>query len=394
MRFGARYLSRVLALLLVVAAGLACSPLATAKRETESQLLARIQRETNPIKKAKLEIALGRLKLNQATEAYDKGDPAACQSLLGGYLDHMRQAWDLLRATGRNPVKKPQGFRELDIALRENHRLIDDFEHRIRYVDREAVDKVLKQSDAIHTDVLAALFPPITAAPPQAPEQDALGAAGARSWINGSLRLAELRAIAGPAPSRKKTEYLTDDEQDRLREEQDPGERILLYLQFAQVRLDLFTNFRASPADPTQYKSGKYLDDLLGQYIAIDDELKTWVEDQYDRGGDMRKGLRALIEQGPRQLDQLRSFEQRPDQFTAEYQPSLRDAIDDINDTIDGATQALATQEKKLGELKREQKIQEHTLKVQAKEEKKRSKEERKLQKKERKKSGQSDDDD
>ncbi len=405
MRFGSRFFSSAMASLLV-AAGLGRPPLASTQRESEPELLARTERETNPIKRAKLETVLGRLKLSQAIDAYDKGDPSACQRLLDGYLDRMRQAWDLLRATGRNAVKRPQGFRELDIALRENHRLIDDFAHRIRYTDREGVDKVLKQSDAIHNDVLAALFPPIAAAPPQAPKRYAFDASGTPSqsqwprwphgpaWIATSLRLAEPLSVADPAPSRKKSEYLTDDEQDKLREEQDPGARLLLYVQFAQARLDLFTNFRAAPADPAQYKSGKYLDDLLGQYVAIDDEMKDWIEDQYDRAGDMRKGLHALIEQGPRQLEQLQSFEQRPDQFSSEYQSSLHDAIDDINDTIDGATQALATQEKKLGELQREQKVQQQTAKVQAKEEKKRSKEEKKLQKKERKKSGESDDDD
>jgi hypothetical protein len=182
----------------------------------------------------------------------------------------------------------------------------------------------------------------------------------------------------------QKEAALSDEEEDKLREEQDPGKRIELYLDFAQDRLSQFDQFRQKPADP-KYDTGGYLDKLLGQYIALQDELKNWIQYQYDRQGDMRSGLRTLLDRGPRQLDQLQHIQQEPDRFVSDYRDSLRDAIDNLTDMLDGATTALNSQVKKFGEIKRQEKVEEQQAKQAAKDEKKRIKEEEKLRKKERK---------
>lgn len=185
-------------------------------------------------------------------------------------------------------------------------------------------------------------------------------------------------------PRDQKEAALSEEEEDKLREEQDPGRRIGLYLDFAEDRLNQFDQFRQKPADP-KYDTGGYLDKLLGQYIALEDELKNWIQYQYDHQGDIRKGLRALLDRGPRQLEQLRHIQQDPDPFASDYRNSLRDAIDSLTDALDGATNALSSQEKKFGELKKQEKLDEQQARQAAKEEKKRIKEEEKLRKKERK---------
>ena len=182
----------------------------------------------------------------------------------------------------------------------------------------------------------------------------------------------------------QKEAALSDEEEDKLREEQDPGKRIELYLDFAQDRLSQFDQFRQKPADP-KYDTGGYLDKLLGQYIALQDELKNWIQYQYDRQGDMRSGLRTLLDRGPRQLEQLQHIQQEPDRFVSDYRDSLRDAIDNLTDMLDGATTALNSQVKKFGEIKRQEKVEDQQAKQAAKDEKKRIKEEEKLRKKERK---------
>jgi hypothetical protein len=192
------------------------------------------------------------------------------------------------------------------------------------------------------------------------------------------------QVYAGGAPKGQEAAALSEEEEDKVREEQDPGKRIELYLDFAQDRLGQFDQFRQKPPDP-KYDTGGYLDKLLAQYIALEAELKNWIQYQYDRQGDMRKGLHALLDRGPRQLDQLHHIQQDPDPFASDYRSSLRDAIDNLTDTLDGATSALSSQEKKFGELKKQEKIDEQHVKQAAKEEKKRIKEEEKLRKKERK---------
>ena len=195
------------------------------------------------------------------------------------------------------------------------------------------------------------------------------------------------------AAQTRKPDVLTEDEADQLRDQQDPGARIELYLNFAQVRLDLFENFRSSSHDP-KYDNGGYLDQVLAQFIAIDSELKDWIQDHYDRQGDMRKGLRAVLDRGPKQLEELRHFQQTPDGLVNSYKDNLKDAIDSLSDSLEGATQALADQEKKFGELKREAKEDARSAKEREKEAKRRAKEEKKLQKKQRKQGPPSDADD
>lgn len=198
--------------------------------------------------------------------------------------------------------------------------------------------------------------------------------ARARSTALGLLLLPSLLSSA------QKGEILSGPEQDKLREEQDPARRIEVYLDIAEQRLNTFETYRSRPPDP-KYDYGTYLDELLGEYIGVYDELKNWIEYQYQRDGDMRPGLRALLDRSTQQLAVLRGIEQSPNDYASNYEFSLQDAIDQVTDTLDGATRALADQEKKFPEIKRETKEAVRLAKKRAKEEKQRAKEEKKLRK-------------
>jgi hypothetical protein len=178
---------------------------------------------------------------------------------------------------------------------------------------------------------------------------------------------------------------LTQDEEDKLRDAQDPSDRIGIYLELAGERLERFNAMRATPPDPGDpaYRA-QTLSRLLSQYIALDDELKNWIEDQYDTDHDMRKGLRNLINLAPQQLALLSQAGQRSDRFGADYRQEVADAVTDMNDTLNGATRALADQEKKYGALKREEQQDARSAKAAAQEEKKQEKAERKLRKKQK----------
>lgn len=198
-----------------------------------------------------------------------------------------------------------------------------------------------------------------------------------------SVLLISASLPAGKAQAQK-PDYVSDEEEDKIRDAQEPSERIEVYLTLAQSRLDRIQEFRSKPMDP-QYDNGAYINRLLEEYISLTDELKNWIQDQYDRGGDMRKGLRKALETGPKQLDDLRRIQESPDDYAADYARSLRDAKDDVTDALDGATKALGDQVKKFGELKRDEKAEAQAEKDRIKEEKKRDKEEEKLKKKEEK---------
>ncbi len=187
------------------------------------------------------------------------------------------------------------------------------------------------------------------------------------------------------APSAQEHAALSDEEEAKIRDAQDPSERIKVYLALAEDRLGKFEAGRASATDP-KYDYESYFSALLNQFIDLDDEMKDWIGDQYEKGGDMRKGLKALLEVGPKQLEQLRAAQQNPDKYYAAYSHSLQEAIDDLTDTLDGASKAMDAQIKRFGELKREQKLDAQEAKERLKEEKKQEKEEKKMRKREHKK--------
>ena len=173
---------------------------------------------------------------------------------------------------------------------------------------------------------------------------------------------------------------LSDAEEDKLREAQDPATRVELYVAYAQDRLSRFETFKNRPDNP-QVDSGSYLDELLGEYISLNEEMKDWIEVHYEHHGDMRSGLRALLEKGPPQLKTLRGIEESPGPHAAAYAGSLRDAAEQLTDLLDGATKALAEQEKEFAQAKRDEKEAARISKERRKEEAKRTKEEEKLRK-------------
>jgi predicted RNase H-like nuclease (RuvC/YqgF family) len=128
-------------------------------RDSEKDLRAHIASEQNPVKKAKYEMRLGRLKLDQAIDAYGQGEVEKGTKLLNAHVEQMRGAWQTLHDSSRNAARQPQGFKELDIALREDERRIEDLKRRISYFDRAPVAGAQKELEDIRRQVLRALFP-------------------------------------------------------------------------------------------------------------------------------------------------------------------------------------------------------------------------------------------
>lgn len=204
-----------------------------------------------------------------------------------------------------------------------------------------------------------------------------------RSFLRLEFGLAMLLVLAPVCARAQKQRYLTSTEVEKLRDAQEPSKRIKLYLSFQLDRLNRIEAGRESNGDVRES-----VDDLLNQYISIDDELKDWIQYQYNHDGDMRKGLRALLDQGPKQLEILRHLQSSPGPHAGDYASSLRDAIADMNDTLNGATAALAEQQKKLPKMAQGSpgsNANARALKKERKEQEKLNKKERKMRNRHRK---------
>ena len=153
----------VLPVWLAVLGILLAGPCAMA-RETEEQLLQRIQSEQNPVKKAKDEIKLASLKLTQVQDAYAQGHIEEGAKLLVTFTDTMKTSWKILQNSGRKASKQPEGFRELEIALREDVRTLQDLGRTVGYFDRAPLENAAQELEKMRGEVLHALFP---GAPPR-----------------------------------------------------------------------------------------------------------------------------------------------------------------------------------------------------------------------------------
>ncbi len=128
-------------------------------RDNEAGLLQRIQSEQNPVKKAKDEIKLAQLKLAQVQTAYSQGHADTGATLVGAMVDALKASWKFLQESGRKASKHPDGFRDLDIALRENVRRLQDLGRTVSYFDRAPLNNAVQQLDQEREEVLHELFP-------------------------------------------------------------------------------------------------------------------------------------------------------------------------------------------------------------------------------------------
>jgi len=134
-------------------------PLSQGQSKVEARLLAGIQEERNPVRKSKEETRLARIKLRQAIAAYEGGKIEQGAQLLSIYLGRTKDSWQTLRSSGRNAARDPRGFKELDIELREDVRLIDDLKRRVSYLYRDPIEKAQKEVERERAEVMQALFP-------------------------------------------------------------------------------------------------------------------------------------------------------------------------------------------------------------------------------------------
>jgi len=129
-------------------------------KDKEEKLVAKIEREKNPGKKARLQFRLARMKLLKASEAYDHNDFKEGRALLQEYREQINTSWNTLKESRRGVAKHFEAYKELEIGLREDERLLEDLRHRVPYPENDFIEKIAKESSEVHSQVLGVLFPP------------------------------------------------------------------------------------------------------------------------------------------------------------------------------------------------------------------------------------------
>jgi hypothetical protein len=152
-------------LLLVVVAFSSCAIRTTPLQGQYDKRLERLQKErdkltrlTDPVDRTKTDIAISEILLSLASEAIKTGEPEMLGKRLNEYMDTIRDAHETMMKTGRDAHRKPKGFKDLEIALRRQIRVLDDLAHSVSFDQRDPVEKAKAQASDLREELLKALF--------------------------------------------------------------------------------------------------------------------------------------------------------------------------------------------------------------------------------------------
>lgn len=139
-------------------------------------------------------------------------------------------------------------------------------------------------------------------------------------------------ARSAPSPQEKKN-YLTDLEADKIRDAMDPGERIRLYLSFAEDRLKKF-QYELQRKTP-EGRRADILNSLLNGYIGCVDDGADQIEVAREHQVDIRSALKLFDEKGKYFLSELQKINKDSpdyDMYVDTYQDAVEGTQEDLKD--------------------------------------------------------------
>ena len=119
----------------------------------------RLERETNPIDRAKIGIKISEILLDDIGEAARNGDFPVMETQLLAYTSAIQDAHQSLVDSGRDAQKKAGGFKDLEIALRRQIRTLQDVARTLNLDKRIPLEKARDLASTIRSRLLKALFP-------------------------------------------------------------------------------------------------------------------------------------------------------------------------------------------------------------------------------------------
>lgn len=113
----------------------------------------------NPVERAKASSKLGHEEYVAARQAIDAGKMDDAFQLLKSYRDQATSAHEALVKTGVDPEKHSNGFRQLQISVRERVRELKELADRVPFQQREPFIALQKELDELDQKLILELFP-------------------------------------------------------------------------------------------------------------------------------------------------------------------------------------------------------------------------------------------
>lgn len=117
------------------------------------------EKADNPVDRAKAMKKLGDEEYKAASEALKSGDQKAALQYLQDYYDQASRAHEELDKMGVDAEKHSNGFRQLQISVRERARELKEIMGRVAYDQRKPFEEVEKGLDELSQKLILELFP-------------------------------------------------------------------------------------------------------------------------------------------------------------------------------------------------------------------------------------------
>jgi hypothetical protein len=124
-----------------------------------AEFRARFARETDPIHRARLMPQLGAAEMQEIQRQIAGGELSEALDGFKEYRDQVQQCQKDLDAIGVDAEKHPNGFKQLQISLRESLRRLDEALISLALDEQQPFLDVRKELDHINRHLIRELFP-------------------------------------------------------------------------------------------------------------------------------------------------------------------------------------------------------------------------------------------
>ena len=120
----------------------------------------KLNRETSVVGKVKALIKISDIHLRSASQDVKKSSFGAADRNLELYKESVVKALKTLQSSRRNAQKNPAGFKEFEISLRKQLRILDDLRSHYSFDQVQTIDAAIAAAKAAQDAMFAEIFGP------------------------------------------------------------------------------------------------------------------------------------------------------------------------------------------------------------------------------------------
>lgn len=120
---------------------------------------ARLAGAGDPVERTRIQIRISDLMISFMGDAVTDGDTERLETHMAEYREAVLDARDTMMSSGRDASRDVAGYRDLEIALRQQIRQLDDIGVGLTLAFREPIQVLIAEMTEIRNDLLDTLFP-------------------------------------------------------------------------------------------------------------------------------------------------------------------------------------------------------------------------------------------